>query len=101
MKPRYPVNPKTYIRAVVAISLLVSWGLTALTGFLLRFSPTGPRTGRLLFLGLARHEWSDVHFALSVFALGVTAIHLVVDWRVLKGVIRYLISGHRHPNLLE
>lgn len=100
MKSIHPVNPKTYARAVVAISLLVSWGLAAFTGFLLWFAPRG--AGKLpLFLGLTRHEWGNVHFVMSVVALGITVIHIVVDWRALRGVLHYLISVHRHPNLLE
>lgn len=102
MKSRHSMNSKAYARAVVAISLLVSWSLAAFTGFLLWFAPRGAGAGRLLlFLGLTRHEWGDVHFVMSVIALGVTAIHLVIDWRALRGVLHYLISVHRHPNLLE
>jgi hypothetical protein len=96
------MNSKAYARAVVAITLLASWSLAAFTGFLLWFAPRGAGTGRpLLFLGLTRHEWSNVHFVMSVIALGITAIHLVIDWRALRGVLHYLISVHRHPNLLE
>ncbi|MGA7936942.1 MAG: DUF4405 domain-containing protein [Kovacikia sp.] len=102
MKPTHSFNPKAYIRAVVAIALLVSWGLTACTGFLLWLAPTGKGVGRLpLFLGLTRHEWGEVHFVLSVIALGITIIHIVVDWRALRGVLRYLVNFNRPPNLLE
>lgn len=102
MKSRHSINPKTYARAVVAIALLVSWGLAAFTGFLLWFAPKGAGAGKLLlFLGLTRHEWGEVHFVMSVTALGITVIHLVVDWRALRGVLHYLISVYRHPNLLE
>jgi hypothetical protein len=102
MKPKHSVNPTAYIRGVVAIALLVSWGLTAFTGFLLRFAPIGEGSGRLpLFLGLTKHEWGDVHFVLSVIALGITILHIVIDWRALRGVLHYLISFNRHPNLIE
>jgi len=102
MKPRRSINPKAYTRAVVAIALLVSWSLAAFTGFLLWFAPRGSGAGRLpLLLGLTRHTWGDVHFVMSVIALGITVMHLVIDWRALRGVLHYLISVHRHPNLLE
>jgi Domain of unknown function (DUF4405) len=100
MKSRRSINANAYARAVVAIALLVSWSLAAFAGFLLWFAPRG--AGKLLLLlGFTRHEWGDVHFVMSVIALGITAIHLVIDWRALRGVLHYLISVHRHPNLLE
>jgi hypothetical protein len=102
MKPKRSANSKAYIRALVAVSLLVSWGLAALTGFLLWFAPKGAGAGRLsLLLGLTRHEWGNVHFVLSVVALSITTIHIVVDWRALQKVLRYLISVHRHSSQLE
>lgn len=100
MKSKRSINSKVYARAVVAIALLVSWSLAAFTGFLLWFAP-GAGVRRLLFLGLTRHEWGNVHFVMSVIALGITVIHILIDWRALKGMLRYLISVHRHPNLLE
>ena len=102
MKSRRLANPKGYVRAVVAIALLVSWSLAVFTGFLLWFAPTGPRTGRLpLLLALTRHQWGDIHFITSVIAFNVTIIHLVVDWRALRAVIGYLVIVHRQNNLLE
>jgi hypothetical protein len=102
MKSRRSINPKAYAPAVVAIALLVSWGLAVFTGFLLWFAPKGAGLGRLpWFLGLTRHEWGDVHFVTSVVALGIAVIHIVIDWRVLRGMIHYLISVHRSPDLLK
>ncbi|QMS92077.1 hypothetical protein HUN01_32400 [Nostoc edaphicum CCNP1411] len=52
MKPRHPVNPKAYVRAVIAIALLISWSLAAFTGFLLWFAPRGARNA-----GWAGWQW--------------------------------------------
>lgn len=93
-----PRNLKAYVRAVVALALIVVWGLAAGSGFLLWFAPSGPRSGwQLLFLGLTKHQWKDAHFWLSVVALGVTIVHVVIDWRALRGVLRHLTSVQREP----
>ena len=102
MKHRRKINLKAYFRAMVALALIVSWSLAALTGFLLWVAPRGPGAGRLPFLlGLTRPEWGHIHFLASVAALGVTIVHVVIDWQVLCRLIRYLISVHRHPNFFE
>jgi Domain of unknown function (DUF4405) len=50
---------------------------------------------RLLFLGLTKREWGDLHLWFSLIALGVTLLHLVIDWRGLYGCLHYLASVHR------
>jgi hypothetical protein len=56
------VNSKAYLRSVVSITILVTWSLSALTGFLLWVAPNGPRSGRVLLLfGLNKSEWGDYH----------------------------------------
>jgi Domain of unknown function (DUF4405) len=96
MARRHKINLVAYVRAIVALVLIVVWSVAAFTGFLLWFAPTGYGAGRLpLFLGLTRHQWGDIHFVISVAALCVTLVHLIIDWRVLRGYLRYLISVHR------
>ncbi len=91
-----PIKVKVYARAIVAIMLVTVWSLVALTGFLLWLAPSGPQSGRqVLLLGLTKHEWGDVHFWVGVATVAITLIHLVLDWRALLGVIRYLTSTHR------
>ena len=100
MKPRRPIKVKIYARAVVAIMLITTWSLMALTGLLLWLAPSGPQSGRqLLLLGLTKSEWGDVHFWIGVATVAVTLIHVVIDWRALRGVIRYLTSVHRGPSV--
>lgn len=91
-----PINLKTYSRAVIAIAMMVTWSLVAISGFLLWIAPSGPRSGyRILFLGLTKREWGDLHLCFSLIALGVTLLHVVIDWRGLCGCLRYLASAHR------
>ena len=94
-----PINLKTYSRAVIAIAMMVTWSLVTVSGFLLWSAPSGPRSGyRILFLGLAKREWGDLHLWFSLIALGVTLLHIVIDWRGLYGCLHYLASVHRDDN---
>lgn len=37
----------------------------------------------MLFLGLTKRQWGDVHFWVSVAALGVTIAHVIIDRQAL------------------
>lgn len=96
MERRSSINVKAYTRAIVAILLIAAWTLAFLSGWLLWFAPHGPRSGRIpLLLGLTKRHWGDVHFWISLAASGVTVLHVAIDWKALKGCLRYLTSAHR------
>ena len=102
VQQRRPVNVRAYVRAVVAVLLIVVWSLAAFSGILLWLAPVGPRAGQaLLLLGLTKRAWGDLHFWVSMAALAVTVVHIVVDWRALCGCIRYLTSVQRGPVVCE
>lgn len=60
----------------------------AATGLLLAYRlPLGSRGGRdLLFLGLDRHGWGDIHLWLSFAFLFMAIVHLVLNWKWLQKV---------------
>ena len=96
MSYRRPIKVKVYARAVVALMLISAWSLLSLTGLLLWLAPTGRQSGRIeLLFGLTKHEWGDVHFWFAVATVVVTLVHVIIDWKALRGVIRYLASVHR------
>lgn len=101
MKAHRQIKVKVYARAVVAIMLITAWSLLALSGLVLWLASSGPRTGRqLLLFGLTKGEWSDVHFWIAVTTILVTIVHIVIDRKALRGVIRYLVSVHREKQAL-
>ena len=96
------INFRAYFRAVVALALIVCWSLTAVSGFLVYFAPRGQGLHKLPWLlGLSKHQWGQLHLIISVVALCITVIHVVIDWRVLSGLLRYMVSVHRRPDLLD
>lgn len=91
---RNPRN-RARVRATVAIVLFALWGLSALTGFLLYVAPTGPRSGWIVLLFMTKSGWGEVHFWVSVAAAIVTAVHVTIDRKALKSVLRFLVSTRR------
>jgi len=74
--------------------MLAAWGLSVFSGFILWAAPSGYRAGRMiLFLGMTKRQWGDWHTWFSLIAIIITIIHLIVDWKGLKGSIKYLVKG--------
>ena len=96
MKAQRPIKIKVYIRAIVAIMLITVWSLVALTGLLLWMASSGQRSGQqLLLFELTKSAWGDIHFWIAVATFAITLVHIIIDWKALRGVIRYLTSVHR------
>jgi hypothetical protein len=96
MRLRKPINIRTYFRAIVAVAMMLVWSLVTISGFVLWSVPHGPRSGaQILLLNLTKREWGELHVWFSVIAIGITFVHLVIDWRALCGCVKYLASVHR------
>ncbi len=82
-----------------AFSLIVLMSMIS-TGLILKFilPPGSGRIERLmhgegrskktidLFMGLARHEWGDIHFYIAFIFLVLIVAHLILHWSWLKAV---------------
>ena len=100
-QPQRHAHTKAYIRAIIAILLILMWSLAALTGFILYMAPSGPHSGWIMIFFLTKGQWKDVHFWTSVVASLITVSHIAVDWRALKGCMRYLTSIDRSTGICE
>jgi len=98
MTNRRPVNAKIYTRAVVAILLIATIIVSTISGILVWLAPSGQRSGQqLLLFNLTKSEWNEIHFWVSIAFIAVAIIHIIVDWKVLRAVMRYITSTHREP----
>ena len=96
MSAKRPIKPKVYARAITAIALIIVWILSAFSGLILWLAPEVRRAGQQpLLFGITKQDWGEVHFWICVAVVIVTIIHIVIDWKDLRGVIRYLTSVHR------
>jgi hypothetical protein len=79
---RSAVNMVVDALGVVGLVVLTSTGLVL--EYLLP-----PRSGRWRsVLGMTRHEWGTFHLAVAALFFATLAIHLILHWRWIVGVIR-------------
>ena len=96
MSAKRTIKPKIYARAIIAMALIISWALSAFSGLILWLAPEVRRAGQQpLLFNITKHEWGEIHFWICVAVVIVTIIHIIIDWKALRGVIRYLTSVHR------
>ena len=96
MSEKRQIKPKVYARAVTAIVLIVTWLMSAFSGLILWLAPEGRQSGKQqLLLDITKENWGDIHFIISVAVMVVTIAHVIIDWKALRGVIRYMTSVHR------
>jgi len=96
MPEKRPIKPKVYARAIIAIALIIVWALSAFSGLILWLAPEVRRAGQQpLLFGIIKQEWGEIHFWICIAVVIVTLVHIIIDWKALRGVIRYLTSVHR------
>ena len=99
MPEKRPIKPKVYTRAIIAIALIIAWSLSVFSGLILWLAPEVRRAGQQpLLFSITKHEWGEIHFWICVAVVVVTVVHIIIDWKALRGVIRYLTSVHREHN---
>ncbi|MFC1990777.1 DUF4405 domain-containing protein [Chloroflexota bacterium] len=97
MSEKRPIKLKVYARAIIAITLIVVWALSAFSGLILWLAPEVRRAGeQALLFSITKQEWGEIHFWICVAVVIVTIVHIIIDWKALRGVIRYLTSMHRY-----
>lgn len=82
------------VRAAIGVTLITVWTMATLTGVLLYVSPQGRRAGqREVLLGLTKSNWGDIHWWISLVAVGVTIVHVVVDWKTFRACVRHVVHA--------
>lgn len=77
-------------KCLIDALLFVDISSIAVIGLLLAFViPSGkaPEASKFL-LGLHRHQWGDIHLTLSLFLLGLLALHIWLNWTWVAGSAR-------------
>ena len=101
MNRKGEIKVKLYARAIIAIMLITSWSLLSISGLVLWLAPIGRRSGQTpLLFDLTKQEWGDIHFWFAIATIIITLAHIIIDWKVFRGIIRYLTSIHRRNDII-
>ena len=96
VKAKGKINLKIYVRSIIAIVMLVVWLVVGISGVILWLAPEGQRSGRIpLLFDMTKSDWEEIHLWLAAIMVVITIIHVIVDWKTLKAVIKYMVSVHR------
>jgi hypothetical protein len=89
-------RPIVHVRAIAVVSMAILVPLVVATGIVPWLAADGPQSGqRLLLLATTKHDWGDIHTAVSMLAIGLAVTHLSVVRSGLAADVRLLTTGQR------
>jgi len=93
---------QVYARAFTDIWLVLLWLPATFSGGILwetlGLVPEGPGKGeRVMLWGLTTNGWGEIHLWVSLAAVAFTLFHIILDWKALKGAIKYFVRARGLP----
>jgi len=73
------VKPK--INYWIDVVMLIAFLITAITGIILFFMPSGPKSSLSSFLGVIKHTWSSWHQWLGIAMIILAIVHFLLHWK--------------------
>jgi hypothetical protein len=89
------------INALVDIGCLITFIPSLVSGLVLFlvFPEGGGRgSGWILFLGIAKNQWLNMHNYTSLVFAALLIIHLILHWMFFKNIGRNLKRGGKEPD---
>ncbi|MBW2525928.1 MAG: DUF4405 domain-containing protein [Deltaproteobacteria bacterium] len=87
------------VDALAALCLATMAGIGLLLAFVLvpgrELHATHGRGVHLTLLGWDRHQWGDLHLALSLLFVGLVVLHVALHWKQVVCMVRRLIPTRR------
>ena len=79
-----------YLRAFVSMVMIASFVVFTLSGLALFVAPSGQMAQTIdwRLLALSKGQWETVHVAFGFLWMPLAALHLVYNWRVVRGYVR-------------
>ena len=93
---RRRLKPILVVRALLVTTMVLAIPIVFATGLVPWLAPDVRRAGQqvLLFV-FTQREWTDIHTAVSMFAMGVAATHVILVRFGLYSDLRLLATGQR------
>ena len=96
------IRLRVWARTFTDFSLILLWLPATFTGLILwetlGLVPEGPGKGeRVMLWGVTTNGWGEIHLWISIAAVVFTLFHIVLDWKALKGAVKYFIRTRGLP----
>ena len=80
-------------RVLVDVSMFISLAISTVTGLVIWLGlPEGRQSGRVLFLGLAKTFWEDIHLYSSLIFLAIFLGHIYLNFKMFSSMIKAISS---------
>jgi hypothetical protein len=90
------ISPLVYTKGIIGVLLLIAWSCVLTTGIIMWAAPHGQGRGSEPFLlDLSRRDWGELHLYLALIAVGITIIHVIVDWKPFVSHLRHIVNAHK------
>ncbi|MCX8156870.1 MAG: DUF4405 domain-containing protein [Verrucomicrobiae bacterium] len=82
-------------RALTSVLVLAGFIILVVTGIMLFVSPPGRVANwtNWTLLGLTKKQWTALHVCFSALFLGVSVVHLLLNWRPMVGYFKDRLAG--------
>lgn len=80
------------LRPILFYLMLVIGILSLFTGLVLYAWPHGPQAGRIVFLGMTKGGWQDLHTYVSIMAIVFIILHLIENRKCVSYYIKETIG---------
>jgi len=77
---------KNTLKYLIDVTIFIDICSIALTGLLLGFIIPSGRLADKYFLGIHRHQWSNIHLYLSLFFIVLLIFHIWFNWAWIKNL---------------
>jgi hypothetical protein len=93
---RYLVSKRFNLRAFIAFVVAAAFVIATVTGIVLYVVPQGRVASWVdwTLLGLAKHDWTNVHILLGLVFIVVGFVHLYYNWKPFKHHLAERVKGH-------
>jgi hypothetical protein len=93
---RRRLKPVLVVRALLVSTMVVAVPIVFASGLVPWLAPDVRRAGQqLLLFAITQREWTDIHTAVSMFAMGIAATHVTLVRFGLYADLRLLATGQR------
>ncbi len=76
--------------------MIVLFIIVGVTGVVLFFMPSGPRTSLSSFLGIIKHTWGEIHNWVGLGLIVVILIHFLLHWNWFVCMTRNIFKNKKN-----